>query len=62
MMGSDVLIKWRTPGLIVGSVHDPDGIFDVRRDVLRGWTCSCAGIECVHVAAVQGVTDEATTS
>jgi hypothetical protein len=56
----NVLIKWKTPGLIVGSVRDPDGgIFDVQRDPSRGWSCSCAGLGCVHVAAVRDVTDEA---
>jgi hypothetical protein len=55
----DVVVKWKTPALVVASVRDGlAGVADVRRTA-AGWTCSCGKHSCVHVATVRALTAEA---
>ena len=54
----DVLIRWRTHGVIAGSVRDAQGIFDVHWASSTGWVCSCSDeYGCHHVAALRQLTD-----
>ena len=49
-----VVVKWRTPGLIVASVRDGlAGVADVRWTQSVGFSCSCGKQGCVHAAAVR---------
>ena len=54
----DVTIKWRTPGVIAGSVRDFAGVHDVTWSGSTGWCCSCAEPgPCAHVLAVRQTTE-----
>lgn len=57
----DVRVKWQTPRITAASVRDAAGVHDVRRDVrrdlYRGWRCSCSSEGCAHVEAVRRFTE-----
>jgi hypothetical protein len=60
MTTSDLIIKWRTPALIVAYVRDPvAGVVEVRwTGGGAGWHCTCPEYSCHHIAAVRTVTAE----
>lgn len=54
----EVVICWRTPGVVSASVRDSAGVWDVRWTTSQGWTCSCPEPCCCHVSAVKALTIE----
>jgi len=56
MTDDDVVITWRTPGVICASVRDDRGVVDVRWSGSTGWSCSCGDLACHHIEAVRQTT------
>ena len=53
----EVVIRWRTPGVVAASVRDPvAGIVEVRHSGSTGWTCTaCGDLVCHHISAVKAL-------
>lgn len=55
----EVLISWRTPGVVSASTRGADGVRDVRWSSSQGWSCTCSeSALCAHVRSVQRVVEE----
>jgi len=52
----DVVISWKTPGVVSATVRDDRGVWDVRWSASTGWSCTCAEPGCAHAAAVRQLT------
>jgi hypothetical protein len=44
---------------VIARVRSGDGIHDVTRGHLTGWSCTCPDEACCHVAAIKQITAEA---